>query len=445
LIVEHPAVSNRAVTTPSTRSSCGPSITAGPSSAGTSPSRAAGACGGLPLAPSCPAGITVEPTSNLQALVDANPAGTTFTFGPGRFVGMVADAKGGDQFCGAGMGSSVLDGNGVDSPAFFAGQPGDDDVTVAGFTITNYRPSAKLGAVDSDATRNLASGWRVLDNDVNHNSQIGVAVGSGSTVRGNYLNDNGRYGLTGGGTNSVFSYNEIARNNSAHNDTGDAGGTKFAVTTNLNVNHNWVHDNIGPGLWTDIDNVGTIYDSNLVEGNTEAGILHEISYSCRIAGNVIRNNGTGPSPWVLGAGISISNSQGCDVYGNYLEDNANGLIGIASIRGGDSSQPNYQGPWLLVNNRFHDNHVRQARGVSGVAGDCTPNGTTCLDPSAAGSHNTFQDDHYYLRTPPAFSWGPSAKTFNEWQSAGQEVGGISRPYSEFPAVPAVPVGPSAQR
>jgi parallel beta-helix repeat protein len=391
----------------------------------------------------CTGGVTVTPGMNLQALVNANPAGTTFSFAPGRYVAVTADVKAGDRFCGAGMGSTVLDGSGVNSPAFYAGSSDDDGVTVSGFTITNYRPSAKLGAIDSDATGDRAQGWRVFDNNVNHNSQIGVAVGSGSRVIGNYLNDNGRYGLTGGGSNSVFSYNEIARNNANRNDTGDAGGTKFAVTVNLIVSHNWVHDNIGPGLWTDIDNSGTVYDSNLVEGNTEAGIFHEISYSCQVTNNIVRRNGTSSSPWVLGAGISISNSQGCEVANNYLEDNANGIIGIASIRGGDPRLGNYQGPWLLVNNSFHDNYVRQTRGVSGVAGSCAPNGSTCLDPSAAGSRNSFGNNHYYVKSPISFSWGPGTKTFPQWQSAGQEKGGSSAGYDSFGGVPALAVGPTA--
>ncbi len=393
----------------------------------------------------CSAAVVVTPDADLQALVDAAPPGTSFTFGPGRYVGMSADVKAGDRFCGSGMAVTVLDGGGIDSAAFYAGQATDTDVLVTGFTITNYAPSAKLGAVDSDATSNRASGWQVMSNNINHNSQIGVAVGSGSVVSGNYLDDNGRYGLTGGGVGSVFSYNEIARNNANRNDTGDAGGTKFAVTTNLLISHNWVHDNIGPGLWADIDNIGTVYDSNLVTGNSEAGILEEISYNCQVSNNVVRGNGGTNTPWVLGAGISISNSQNCQIFGNYVEDNANGIIGIATIRGGDPTLPNYQGPWLLIHNSYHDNFVRQAKGVSGVAGNCTPNGSTCLDPSSPASANTFNNDRYYLDTASSFSWGPGTRTFSQWQSVGQEIAGRSLPYKEYPGAPVLAVGPVAPR
>ncbi len=415
----------------------------GSSSSSSSAATKAAAAAAPASAPTCSAGVAVVPGANLQALVNAAPAGTSFTFAPGRYVGMTADVKAGDRFCGAGMGSTTLDGGGMNAPAFYAGSSSDDNVVVTGFTITNYAPSAKLGAVDSDATSDRAQGWQVVSNNINHNSQIGVAVGSGSVVSGNYLTDNGRYGLTGGGAGSVFSYNEIARNNANRNDTGDAGGTKFAVTTNLLVSHNYVHDNIGPGLWADIDNIGTVYDSNLVTGNSEAGIFEEISYNCQVSNNVIKGNGGTSSPWVMGAGVAISNSQNCQVFGNYLEDNANGIIGIASIRGGDPTLGNYLGTWLLVHNNYHDNYVRQARGVSGVAGDCTPNGSTCLDPSAAASANTFARDHYFVSSAFAFSWGPGTKTFPQWQSAGQESGGTSAAYAAYPGAPAIAVGPTA--
>jgi hypothetical protein len=385
-----------------------------------------------PVPPTCPAGIAVTPQSNLQQLVDAAPDGSTFIFAAGTYSGFSADVKAGDRFCGAGAGRTTLDGAGLKAPAFFAGQATDDNVTVSGFTITNYRPTGKLGAIDSDATSDRAQGWTVSNN----------AVGSGSTVRDNQLNDNGRYGLTGGGKASVFSHNEIARNNSAHNDTGDAGGTKFAITTDLEVDHNWVHDNIGPGLWTDINNVGTVYDSNLVEGNTEAGIFHEISYACRIVGNVVRHNGTSSSPWVLGAGISISNSQGCDVSGNYVGDNANGIVGIASNRGGDATLPNYKGLWLLKDNSVHDNVVRQARGVSGIATDCKPNGSSCLDPYSSAAANSFDHDRYFVKGGSPFSWASGNKSFSQWQSAGQEKNGSSAAYAGVPARPDLAVGPT---
>ena len=76
----------------------------------------------------------------------------------------------------------------------------------------------------------------------------------------------------------------------------EAGGTKFARTRDLVVRRNFVHHNRGPGLWTDIDNVRTLYEANRVEDNGEAGILHEISYAAVIRNNVVRTKTFGTAP-----------------------------------------------------------------------------------------------------------------------------------------------------
>ena len=54
---------------------------------------------------------------------------------------------------------------------------------------------------------------------------------------------------------------------------------------------NHVHHNEGPGLWTDIDNIHTLYEGNLVEHNANVGIFHEISYDAVIRNNIVRDNG----------------------------------------------------------------------------------------------------------------------------------------------------------
>ena len=91
-------------------------------------------------------------------------------------------------------------------------------------------------------------------------------------------------GVSGGDDQSgiVVEGNEIAYNNEAgFNPEWEAGGTKFWATTNLVVRNNHVHHNFGPGLWADNDNVGALYEGNIVEDNDWAGIFHEISYSGR--------------------------------------------------------------------------------------------------------------------------------------------------------------------
>ncbi len=119
-----------------------------------------------------------------------------------------------------------------------------------------------------------------------NNHGPGITFNSNWIVRNNYIHKNGQLGIGGSGENILVEANEISENNQAGFDTGwEAGGSKFAYTTNLTVRNNYVHDNLGPGLWTDIDNINTIYEENIVTYNNNAGIKHEISFDV-----IIRNN-----------------------------------------------------------------------------------------------------------------------------------------------------------
>ena len=85
---------------------------------------------------------------------------------------------------------------------------------------------------------------------------------------------------------------EIAFNNYAgYKADWEAGGTKFWATTGLVVRNSCVHHNAGPGLWTDYDNIDTLYEGNIVFSNANDGIKHEISYDAIIRDNIVAGNG----------------------------------------------------------------------------------------------------------------------------------------------------------
>jgi len=85
---------------------------------------------------------------------------------------------------------------------------------------------------------------QIIGNYIHHNSQIGIDSNNISTSTGK---------------NIVVDFNEIAYNDYRRDfDPGwEAGGTKFWATSNLKVTNNYVHDNIGAGLWSDTDNINT--------------------------------------------------------------------------------------------------------------------------------------------------------------------------------------------
>ena len=63
------------------------------------------------------------------------------------------------------------------------------------------------------------------------------------------------------------------------------------MTDNLLFLRNCVHDNLGPGIWTDIDNLNSTIMQNSSIRNSGAGIFHEISGPAAIIDNLSAFNG----------------------------------------------------------------------------------------------------------------------------------------------------------
>ena len=76
--------------------------------------------------------------------------------------------------------------------------------------------------------------------------------------------------MGGSGKNILVQDNEIARNNYTGVDHNyECGGFKFAVSDGLIVRNNFSHDNIGPGMWTDISGIRILYENNVVINNPD--------------------------------------------------------------------------------------------------------------------------------------------------------------------------------
>ena len=141
-----------------------------------------------------------------------------------------------------------------------------------------------------------------------------------------------------------------------------AGGSKFVKCYNLKVQYNYVHDNNGPGLWTDIENDYVLYERNHTARNIIAGIFHEISYHATIRYNYIEDDAADPrgaSIW-WGAGILINTSSNVAVYGNTVKNCLNGIGGVQAYRGTGSNGL----PYLLQNVSVHENAVTQVSGTA---------------------------------------------------------------------------------
>jgi hypothetical protein len=290
-----------------------------------------------------------------------------------------------------------------------------NDVTITGLVIEKYAGPAQVGAID---TRDNPSGntnganWFIANNEVRNNHGVGIKSTDGSRVVGNYVHHNGQLGLGGDGPNMVIENNEISYNNAAGYAYGwEGGGTKWSKSADLIVRNNYSHHNVGPGLWTDIDNIRTLYEGNRVTDNVGIGIFHEISYDAVIRNNYIAGNGYGHSAWLWGAGIVVAASPNVEIYGNEVINNADGIAGIQQNR---SDAPSSYGPQQVKNLYVHDNKITMSEGQTGLVQDIGDNGVF------TNRNNRFVNNQYVLSGGGRyFEWNNGSRTLSEWNSFGQ--------------------------
>ncbi len=307
-------------------------------------------CAAPPPGPRTPPAdaVLVSPGTNLADVVEAHSGGTTYwlapgthRLGPGAYEQVVPHQ--GDTFVGAP--GAVLDG-GQENLYAFGGRA--DGVTISHLTIQNFgRPQGNRdeGVINHDS----ASRWTVRSSLVQRNAGAGLMIGSGNHVVGNCLRHNGQYGFNAyneqGVRDVLVEGNEITGNNTEDwerrvDGCGCTGGGKFWDTRGAQVLGNYVHDNRGPGLWADTNNVGFLVQGNYVSDNDAEGMLYEISYNAAVVGNTFVRNAivAGPkNPSFPTAALYLSEA-GSDsrvpgpfgdtflVRGNVFRDNWSGVV-----------------------------------------------------------------------------------------------------------------------
>lgn len=387
---------------------CSGEPTTGPGSGTGSPEDG----GQLTASASCGAITRICPGESIQAAVNASPTGTTFTIAAGTHRRQSVIPKTGMTF--VGEPGAVLDGELITAYAF-NGRSQAARVTIRGLKITRYAPPKQDGAILGQDGKWKTQDWVVEDCEISYNQLAGgggagIKLGHGMTVRDNFLHHNDQYGISGAADGVLVVGNEISFNNWRNLHRFPlAGGTKFVSTTGLVVRDNYVHDNHGSGIWTDIDNVGALIEGNRIERNLRQGVMHEIGGPIVIRNNVIRNNGLDPGlgNWLYGAGIMIAHSNGAEVYGNVVDGNFNGIVGIQQDR--DDHQ--LRDMWV------HDNTIKMKRGYTGVGG-----GTTRFDPYKA--NNRFDRNTYELEgTKRYFKWKGGTLTDPQWRAVPQDRNG----------------------
>ena len=353
--------------------------------------------------------IIVRPGADLQRLVDSNPPGTTFLIKAGVHVRQTVSAKDHQRF--VGEPGAILDGGNV---AQFAFQGGGDGVIIEGLVIRRYANPLQTGVLRTSAG---ATNWIVRNNEITDNNGAGVYANTGWRVLGNYLHHNHYAGLFCRGSNITIEGNTIAYNNTDHhNPNFEAAGMKCFRTVNLTVRANNVHHNHGPGLWTDTDNIHTLYERNTVRDNFGPGIFHETSFDAVIRNNLVERNGFGFTPWLDGAGILLNTSKNVEIVGNTVRNNNDG-IGLTYTDRGTSAT---YGPRQLRNVLVRNNTVVMSSGQTGVV---TNQASDAVFSTAW--NNRFVGNAYTNNTGSSqpFAWGGVSMTWSQWRSAGHDLAG----------------------
>jgi parallel beta-helix repeat protein len=393
---------------------CNPDSSTGPASAMDTP-EAAQTTPSAPDLASTGTQVTITPGQSIQAKVNSYPAGTQFLLKAGTYYNQRIVPKSGNAFIGEP--GAILDGKNSTKYAIERGnRPYPNNVLIKGLIIQNYAPPEQQGAILAGGPQpdQNTTGWVVQNCEVRNNATGGIRTGDKTQVLGNFVHHNGQLGIMGSGDSVLVQDNEISYNNYKNlYPFGIAlGGGKFVNTRWLTVRGNRVHDNQGNGLWTDIGNRYALIENNVVEANSGAGIMHEISYDATIRNNTARKNGFARG-WVTGAGILISASANVEVYGNTVTGNKQGIVGIQQnrVHAGVDYSTN------LKNLNVHDNTVQvPTGGVSGIS--------SISNLSFTSRNNRYVHNSYDMGTDTKpFTWMSSKRTKAQWQGYGNDVNG----------------------
>ena len=358
----------------------------------------------------CPTGaVSIAPGSDIQAAVNANPAGTAFCLRAGLHSRTSAiTPKTGNTF--TGEYGAIIDGSGwsatdTTQALFRAHNQNIDDVVIRNLVLRN---SPQRGI---HAYKDFSDRWVIENNDI-HGNRTGISHGNYFRVLRNVIRDNWQYGIGSFlSTGSLIEGNEIKHNASRGSEfPGDSGASKWGLVTNTIVRGNVVQDNYGNGIWFDSHHMGIVIENNTVTNNPGSGIFHEAGGQ-----TVIRNNTVSGSL----RGIFISNSHDTEVYENLLYGNEQAINLFKDANSTESD---------TYNNLMRQNTVRVptvgTQPLAVIMGCRNMTSSECSAYSTSKG-NRFEGNAYIVPDTSRryWYWNITNRTWSEWQSAGQDLTG----------------------
>ena len=226
--------------------------------------------------------ITIAVGTSIQGAINNEPAGTTFCLPAGTWNGQTFTPQSNDIFIGDPGGGTILDGGGGCPNGYYDVTNGNGISGVQLFNLTIQRygicpgPHPEWGGENWTPQLIMGPGWIAENIVVQNGGGEGVHLDANSILGNSRILSEGCVGIASGNSysNVLIEGNEIAYNNTQYPGSLDAigacGGLKIVQNTNQKLLANYVHDNAGPGLWSDIFASGWTISGNTIINNTES-------------------------------------------------------------------------------------------------------------------------------------------------------------------------------
>jgi parallel beta helix pectate lyase-like protein len=368
----------------------------------------------LTLVPAIPSwaetcsGVPVRPGQRLQALINDRPPGTTFCLRSGTYVlSRPLHPKADQRFVGVERRRAVLTGRGVQGTFAFDGG-GVTGVEVRRLVIRGFYPPRNGGFGSIKA----GPGWRIVDNRIGPNRNIGIFHEAHTVIRGNRISGNTLAGIVGWRALGSRVVGNIVAYNGRSMVAGLAGGGKWYDTIGVIVARNRFHHNWNNAIWVDGGSLGALVEDNRVVHNYGRGIHHEISCGGVIRRNVVARN--------RGVGIFVVASREVRIARNRVAFNG-GDIQISHQDRTNENPTEVNCPWVTGRVDVIENRVTMARGGTGVWTWRVADGDKIFHDGRirfAGNH--YRADRGLLRP---FMWAGGKHTWRQWRTYGLDVSG----------------------
>lgn len=178
----------------------------------------------------------------------------------------------------------------------------------------------------TDGTLTAGPYWTIEHNDIHdgyaggiryaHRSATGIAVAASSynNIEYNCFQRMGEYALNGGGTGSVFDYNQV--NETPYqpdlSGNGQSGCGKWWGSTNNDIVDNaFTDEDYSACIWFDNGNTGMLVEGNYFYNIANRAVQNETGYNSEYLGNLFED---------VSSGIYLNDSGGWDIPGSRYND-----------------------------------------------------------------------------------------------------------------------------